>query len=77
MQDAHAIAAMATSQRESSVAVFPGSRDGRPGLPVPNKPQGFCGRKAALNMNSELRSCVKAEVAVLISLRVSVDVKHY
>ena len=22
------------------------SRDGRPGLPVPNKPYGFCGRKA-------------------------------
>ena len=22
---------------------------GRPGLPVPNKPCGFCGRKAALN----------------------------
>ena len=24
------------------------SRGGRPGLPVPNKPDGFCGRKAAL-----------------------------
>ena len=24
------------------------SRGGRPGLPVPNKPCGFCGRKAAL-----------------------------
>ena len=23
-----------------------GSRAGRPGLPVPNKPYGFCGRKA-------------------------------
>ena len=25
------------------------SQGGRPGLPVPNKPYGFCGRKAALN----------------------------
>ena len=25
------------------------SRGGRPGVPVPNKPYGFCGRKAALN----------------------------
>ena len=25
------------------------SRGGRPGLPVPNKPRGFCGRKATLN----------------------------
>ena len=25
------------------------NRGGRPGLPVPNKPYGFCGRKAALN----------------------------
>ena len=24
------------------------SRGGHPGLPVPNKPYGFCGRKAAL-----------------------------
>ena len=26
-----------------------GSRRGRPGLPVPNKPDGFCGRKVTLN----------------------------
>ena len=26
-----------------------GSRGSRPGLPVPNKPDGFCGRKATLN----------------------------
>ena len=25
------------------------SRGGRPGVPVPNNPYGFCGRKAALN----------------------------
>ena len=28
------------------------SRGGRPGLPVPNKPNGFCGRKATLKQNS-------------------------
>ena len=34
--------------------------------PVPNKPYGLCGRKATLNCSiSELRSCVKVEVAVL------------
>ena len=27
------------------------SRGGRPGLPVPNSPCGFCGRKATLNLN--------------------------
>ena len=27
------------------------SLGGRPGLPVPNKPYGFCGRKATLNLN--------------------------
>ena len=27
------------------------SRGGRPGLPVPNKLDGFCGRKAALKFN--------------------------
>ena len=48
---------------------------GCPGLPVHNKPDGFCGRK------SERRSCVKVEVAALgspslISLMVSVNVKH-
>ena len=25
---------------------------GRPGLPVPNKPYGFCGRKATLNFDT-------------------------
>ena len=28
------------------------SRDGRPGLPVPNKPDGFCGRKATLKLST-------------------------
>ena len=28
------------------------SRGGRPGLPVPNKPDGFCGRKATRNLVS-------------------------
>ena len=27
------------------------SRGSRPGLPIPNKPQGFCGRKATLSSN--------------------------
>ena len=27
------------------------SRSGRPGLPVPNKPYGFCGHKATLNLH--------------------------
>ena len=51
---------------------------------VPNKPHGFCGRKATLNQfkQSELRICVKVDVAVLgspslISLVVSVDVKRH
>ena len=30
------------------------SRGGRPGLPVPNKPHGFCGRKASLNWTGRL-----------------------
>ena len=45
------------------------SRGSRPGLPVSNSACGLCGRKATLNLNSdtdsELRSCVKVEVAVL------------
>ena len=51
------------------------------GSPVPNSPYGLCGHKATLNCHgrSELRSCVKVEVAVLgssslIVLMVSVDV---
>ena len=48
---------------------------------VPNSPYGLCGRKASLNRNSEVSSCVKVEVAALGSLSlivhrtVSVDVK--
>ena len=30
------------------------SRGGRPGLPVPNKPDGFCGRKATLKRKRTL-----------------------
>ena len=53
------------------------NRDGRPGLPVPNSHYGLCGRKVTLNRS---RSCVKVEVAVLVSpsqivTTVSVDVK--
>ena len=51
------------------------------GLPVPDKPYGFCGHKATLNL-SELRNCVKVEVVVLgspslTSLMVSVDIKQH
>ena len=60
------------------------SRCGRPGLPVPNKPYGLCGRKATLKLgvSSDFRSCVKVEVAALGSrsltgLLVSVDVKQH
>ena len=57
--------------------------------PVPNKPYGFCGRQAPCLLTyqiSELRSCVKVEVAVLgspcpcktvVVLTVSVDVKQH
>ena len=58
-----------------------GSRGGRPGLPVPNRPYGFCGRKATLNSGPQSTS-MEVDVAVLdslslISLLVSVDVKHH
>ena len=60
------------------------SRGGRPGLPVPNSPYGFCGRKATFELEfaTELRSCVKVEVDVLSSpslivRTVSVDVKQH
>ena len=59
-------------------------RCGRSVIPVPNKPYGFCGLKATLNLKtlSELMSCVKVEVAVLGApsltvLMVSVVVKHH
>ena len=29
------------------------TRGGRPGIPVPNSPYGFCGRKANFNLNSQ------------------------
>ena len=48
------------------------SRGGRPGFPVPDSPYGLCGRKATLNLNSELGSCVKVEMAVLGSLSLTV-----
>ena len=61
-------------------------RNGRPGLPVPNRPDGFCGLKATLKQNnytlSHLRSCVRVAVAVLGILSptvfmFSVDVKQH
>ena len=52
------------------------SRGGCPGLPIPNSPYGLSGHKV-----TELRSCVKVEVAVLdspslIVLMVSVDIRQ-
>ena len=44
------------------------SRGGRPGLPVPSSHYGLCGRNSNIELglrHSELRSCVKVEVAVL------------
>ena len=35
------------------------------GSPSPIVLIGLCGRKATLNLNTELRSCVKVEVVVL------------
>ena len=32
------------------------SRGGRPGLPVPNRAYGLCGRKATLNSSIDLRA---------------------
>ena len=54
------------------------SRDGRPGLPVPNILYGLCRRKATF----EVRSCVQVEMAVLgspslIFFMVSVDAKQH
>ena len=34
------------------------SRGGRPGLPVPNSPYGFCGRKAALIKLTKVSRCL-------------------
>ena len=43
------------------------SRGGRPGLPVPNKPDGFCGRKAEIRKmpGSDIRSvgCDRSSLA--------------
>ena len=58
------------------------SRGGRPGLPHPNIPYGLCGHKLSLKENTDHRSCVKVEVAVLvyptlIFLMVSVDINYH
>ena len=61
-------------------------RGGCPGHPVPNKPDGFCGRKAALNscLGTDFRSCVNegrggrpGHPPSLISLTVSADGKQH
>ena len=44
------------------------SRGGRPGLPVPDEPHGFCGRKATLNQDgtatSTLTQLQRSDVSV-------------
>ena len=76
---------MPTGQLANGAQELCESRGGRPGVPVPNSPYGLCGRKATLKKKklykTELRSCVKVEVAVLgfpslTVLMVSVDVKN-
>ena len=56
------------------------SLGGRPGLPVPNKPYGFCGRKATLNIRVQ-ELCEsrggRPWLPVLLSLMVSVDVTQH
>ena len=49
------------------------------GLPVPNSPHGLCGRKATLNSAQYINASVAASSPSpsLISLVVSVDVKHH
>ena len=72
-----------TYTRDFRAQVLCERRGGCPGLPVPNNPYGLCGRKATLNCSiSELRCCVRDEVAVLGSpsltvLMVSVNVKQH
>ena len=58
-------------------------RGGLPGLPVPDKPYGFCGRKATVNHHSSIvqELCEsrggRPGLSVLTSLMVSVAVKQY
>ena len=40
------------------------SRGGRPGLAVPNKPDGFCGRKATLKLNLSPKRFWRGPVSV-------------
>ena len=52
------------------------SPGGRPGLPVPNKPYGFCGRNFRVQELCESRGG-RPGLPVLMSLTVSVDVKQH
>ena len=80
------VCAVSVDLKQHSIVVYrvqelSEGRGGRLGLPAFNSPYGLCGRKATPNCSiSELRSCVKVEVAVLgspslIVLMVSVNVK--
>ena len=42
---------------QSSGTVYSESRGGLPGLPVPSKPDGFCGRKATQKQNKSNLAC--------------------
>ena len=73
------------AEQDSGVQELCESGGGRPGLPVPNSPYGLCGRTATFEEEgraSELRSCVKVAVDVLVSpslivRTVSVDVQQH
>ena len=73
---------MEFGQRYSEHRSLCESGGGRHRLPVPNSTYGLCGRRVTLKPHSELRSCVKVEVAVLgshflIVRTVSVDVNQH
>ena len=58
------------------------SRGGRPGLPVPNKPYGLCGRKATLNSRVSFQELCKRRdgrhgLQSLIVRTVSADVEQF
>ena len=54
----------ATLKKKHSVRVqeLCDSRGGRPWLPVPNKPYGFCGRKATLQQQVGCKAALEDEV---------------
>ena len=71
-----------SNSRTSKAQELRESHGGRPELPIPNSPYGLCVTQNNTEFkDTELRSCMKVEVAVLgspslIILMVSVDVKQ-